>query len=267
MTRSAVLDPPRDPASSVALEPARGLVTLRGSGWSRRVEWHDPTMLGTAAFWVDQTRKAPKAITYQLGQTLAEEIALCLLGGYGIRESMATAAYRRVRDEGLLEPHRVGTEEDFLRALSTPMVVLGHTEPVRYRFPQQKARRLAQALRLLRDQTPPPEDDARAFRDWLTVLPGVGLKTASWIVRNRLRSDDIAVIDIHIRRAGVFAGCFDPAWRLPRDYRRFEEAFVAWAAVGGVPTADLDAYIWSSLSYLGTNARAIFGVERLSDMD
>ncbi len=266
MTRSGVLESPRTPDYSLGLEPTR-LVTLRGNGWARRVDWREPTMLGSAAFWVDQARRARTPVTYRVGQTLAEEIAFCLLGGYGIRESMAMAAYVTVRDQGLLGPDQVGSEADFLRALSNPMGVPGHTEPVRYRFPQQKARRLAQALRLLRDQTPPPEDDARAFRDWLTVLPGVGLKTASWIVRNRVCSDDIAVIDIHVRRAGVFAGCFDPMWRLPRDYHRFEEAFVAWAAVGGVPTADLDAYIWSSLSTLGRGARLIFGVEHLTDMD
>lgn len=224
-------------------------------------------MLGSPAFWVEQTRLAPRPDSYQVGETLIEEVALCLLGGYGIREQMAYAAYNRVRDEGLLTTDHPAPEAVFQKALSTPMHVQGHTNPIKYRFPRQKAQRLAAAVRHLGDGTPPPEAEARTLRDWLTRLPGVGLKTASWIVRNRLRSDEIAVIDIHIRRAGVAAGCFDPGWRLPRDYHTFEEAFVSWARIGGVPTADLDAYIWSSLSALGRSAKAIFGVDRLSDMD
>jgi thermostable 8-oxoguanine DNA glycosylase len=107
----------------------------------------------------------------------------------------------------------------------------------------------------------------RQFRTLLTRLNGVGLKTASWVVRNLTRSDEIAIIDIHIRRAGVAAGVFDPDWVLPRDYLLFEEAFCAWAAAGGVRTADLDLCVWSTLARLGTTARLIFGVERLADLD
>ncbi|QWF21776.1 hypothetical protein KM427_23095 [Nocardioides sp. LMS-CY] len=95
----------------------------------------------------------------------------------------------------------------------------------------------------------------------------MGPKTASWVVRNITRSDDIAIIDVHVRRAGVVAGVFDPTWVLPRDYLRFEEAFCAWASVGGVPTADMDLCIWSTLARLGTTARLLFGVERLTDLD
>ena len=93
------------------------------------------------------------------------------------------------------------------------------------------------------------------------------MKTASWVVRNLHRSDDIAVIDIHIRRAGIVAGVFDPEWVLPRDYLRFEEAFCAWAAAGRVSTADMDVCVWSTLARMGTTARVLFGVERLADLD
>ena len=139
--------------------------------------------------------------------------------------------------------------------------------PVRYRFPTLKARRLDEALSILASATPPKASQPLALRDWLTILPGVGLKTASWAVRNLTRSDDVAVIDVHIRRAGVAAGMFDPAWKLPRDYRRFEEAFVLWARIGDVPTANLDACIWTTLAELGRGARLLFGVNTLSELD
>lgn len=249
-----------------AVEPVGGQAVLAGSAWRRTVRWSDPSYLGTPAFWIEQTRCRPRPPTYQVGSTLLEEIALCLLGGYGITEKMAYAAFSRCRDRGLLTG-AVVTEHDILACLSEPFMFPGSARPVRYRFPALKAQRLAAAIRYLDNATPPAIHQPRQLRDWLTSLPGVGPKTASWTVRNLTRSDEIAVIDIHIRRAGVAAGVFDPGWKLPRDYRLFEEAFVAWAYLGGVGTADLDACIWSALASLGRAARTFFGVKTLSDLD
>lgn len=242
-------------------------IRISGNGWEREFPWHDPTRLGSAAFWVEETRKRHRPETYRVGSTLAEEVALCLLGGYGINEAMATGAFAAVRDAGLLNAGNSVSPERFESVLTSPMSVAGHVRPVRYRFPRQRALRLSSALTVLAEANAPDEDQPRHLRDWLMALPGVGPKTASWIVRNRTRSDSIAVIDIHIRRAGVFAEVFDPAWRLSRDYGMFEEAFCAWARVGEVPTADMDATIWSALSSLGNAARLIFAVERLTDLD
>lgn len=242
-------------------------VTLGGEGWSRTFEWGDPTWLGSAAFWVEQTRLRPRPDTYQMGHTLTEEVALCLLGGYGVAEPMATAAFRAVRDAGFLDETRPPAQADVEAVLRRPLRVPGRRRPVHYRFPTQRARRLADAVHCIAENQPPVDWPPRELRLWLTRLNGVGPKTASWIVRNVRRSDDIAVIDIHIRRAGVFAGVFDRRWTLPHDYGLFEEAFCAWASRGGVPTADMDACVWSSLASLGNAARFLFGVARLADLD
>lgn len=245
-----------------------GHVLLQGSSWQRSVEWLDPSCLGSAAFWVEETRRAPSAPSLRMGRTVAEEVALCLLGGYGVNEAMSTHAFWAVREAGLLDtgcPPSAGAVESVLR---TPMVVDGYARPVRYRFPTQRAARVAAAVAFLsEDPVEPSELSPRQFRTFLTRLNGVGLKTASWVVRNLTLSDEIAIIDIHIRRAGVAAGVFDPDWVLPRDYLLFEEAFCAWAAAGGVRTADLDLCVWSTLARLGTTARLIFGVDRLADLD
>lgn len=242
-------------------------IQIGGSDGDRQFLWHDPTRLGSAAFWVNETRNRRRPETYRVGSTLAEEVALCLLGGYGVSEAMATGAFNAVRETGLLNAGPGVPPESFESVLRSPMIVVGHVHPVRYRFPRQRALRLSSALVGLAEGNVPSEDQPRPLRDWLMTLPGVGPKTASWIVRNRTRSDSIAVIDIHIRRAGVFAGVFDPSWRLPRDYSMFEDAFCAWARLGDVPTADMDATIWSALSSLGNAARLIFAVERLTDLD
>jgi thermostable 8-oxoguanine DNA glycosylase len=249
-----------------AHEPISEDVLICGSDWERVVHWSDATRLGTPAFWVEQTRGMPTVATYQMGNALHEEVALCLLGGHGITETMALCAFDRLLAEDLLLGAGGGFDA-LHEALSRPFVLPGRERPVRYRFPTLKAQRLHDALRILDSATPPAASKPRELRDWLTTLPGVGLKTASWAVRNLTRSDDVAVIDIHIRRAGVAAGMFDPAWKLPRDYRRFEEAFVLWARIGGVPTADLDACIWTSLADLGRGARLLFGVNTLGELD
>lgn len=248
------------------IEPIGQDVLIQGSGWSRVVHWYDPTRLGTAAFWTEQTRLRPRPRTYQAGTTLAEEMALCILGGHGITEQMAYVSFERLREEQLLAGSSVSANALY-EALSRPFHLPGRERPVRYRFPLMKAERIAGALQVLRTETAPPTSRPCELRDWLTRLPGVGLKTASWAVRNLTRSNEIAIIDIHVRRAGVVAGVFDPEWKLPRDYLRFEEAFVCWAQIGGVPTADLDSCIWSWLADLGRGARVIFGVERLGSLD
>ena len=46
------------------------------------------------------------------------------------------------------------------------------------------------------------------LRDALTAIPGVGLKTASWAVRNHRASDSVAVLDVHIVRACEHLGVF-----------------------------------------------------------
>jgi len=239
-------------------------VLLSGSDWSHTVHWYDPTHLATPAFWIEQARQRPRPETYQVGSTLLEEVALCLLGGHGITEQMAYVSFARLRGEGLLTGARQSVPR-LHAALARPFDVPGCPRPVRYRFPMLKAERLSAAIDVLASSTPPSPNQPRVLRDWLLRVPGVGAKTASWVLRNLTRSDDIAVIDIHIRRAGVVAGVFDPTWKLPRDYRRFEEAFVQWARLGGVPTADLDACIWASLAELGRRARVILGVKSLSD--
>ena len=244
-----------------------GAVTLSGHSWSREVEWRDHSWLGSAAFWVEETRKSPSPPTLRIGQSLAEEVALCLLGGYGVNEAMCTSAFWAVRDAGLLDTTRPPSASDVEAVLRTPMAVEGYARLVRYRFPAQRAERVAAAVDALAKCGVPFDLEPRELRAFLTNLKGVGPKTASWVVRNVTRSDDIAIIDVHVRRAGIVAGIFDPTWTLPRDYDKFEEAFCAWAAIGRVGTADMDLCIWSTLARLGTTARLLFGVDRLADLD
>ena len=158
--------------------------------------------------------------------------------------AVGLAAYARLRHQGLLEGK--ACENALRQALTEPLDVGGAWR--RYRFPVQKARHLAGALTKLETFTPPRRD--RALRDALTRLPGVGLKTASWIVRNHRGSDRVAIIDIHILRAGRLAGAFPIRLVPARDYRELERRFLAFAKEIGVPASVLDALIWDYMRRL-----------------
>jgi len=120
---------------------------------------------------------------------------------------------------------------------------------VHYRFPRQRAQRLVEALRALQAQ-PPPTLDSRAFRDSLMAIKGIGPKTASWIARNHLGAKSVAILDVHVIRAGRIIGLFGKNERLPRDYHRMEERFLEFAQAIGACPAILDAVMWRAMRNL-----------------
>lgn len=120
----------------------------------------------------------------------------CLLGGHGIPAAIGLAAFNKLKDCGAFDA-QPPSEATLYEWLSEPIKT--GKKSVRYRFARQKSRYLSVALNRL-DVEMPPTDSGRALRDWLTSIPGIGHKTASWIARNWLCADDVAILDIHILR-------------------------------------------------------------------
>lgn len=176
-----------------------------------------------------------------------------MLGGYGMAAEVGIAAYLAVLTAGLLDSQADPTAEDLDACLSQPMTVAGRT--IRYRYPRQRARYLAQALRRLKASSPPA--NPAALRAYLQELVGIGPKTSAWIVRNYTGTDSVAIIDVHVWRAGIAAGFISPQWRLPFDYTRCEVAYLAFAAFGGVSASVLDSCIWSQLHELGRHGQPL----------
>jgi hypothetical protein len=75
-------------------------------------------------------------------------------------------------------------------------------------------------------------------------LPGIGPKTASWIARNWLDADDVAILDIHIMRVGQVIGLFPLEQTVERHYMALEERFLRFAELLDVRASELDAIIW-----------------------
>ncbi|MFB6451393.1 8-oxoguanine DNA glycosylase [Bradyrhizobium tunisiense] len=204
----------------------------------------------TPAFWVAQAwlTGKPSEGGFQLGRTLEEEVVYCVLGGYGIPAEVGVAAAERV----CRVLPQLSTSDDqcsLLRdLLSLPLQIAGRN--VRYRFAVQRAAYLARALAMLTSVDEPELTDV-ALRNALLKLPGIGPKTASWIVRNRRASNDVAILDVHIVRAckimRVFPNAADPA----RRYFELEERFLAFCRATGSAASSMDAVMWSTMRALG----------------
>lgn len=221
------------------------------------IDWGRPDVLFTAAYWgvqVEHWGQNPLPGAHRLGSSLLEEAAACLLGGHGIPAEVALAAFRRLCDWELLRPRTVDFEAVH-HALVTPLDV-GGGRAVRYRFARTKCQYLCAMLSEWVD--PPSHYVGRTLRDWLLRFQGIGLKTASWIVRNWCDSDDVAILDIHVFRAGVLAGFFEPEDRIDRDYRRLEMQFVNFACALGARPSVLDAIIWAQMKQAGGLAHEAF---------
>jgi len=206
------------------------------------VRWGAVDAFPTPAYWAYQVvarRLVGKPAGYRLGRTLAEEMAACLLGGHGIPATVGLAAYDRMRERGALSGRSV-SESDLEALLKEPLQVDGRS--IRYRFAAQKARYLAAALPLA--HAAPQFEVGRQLRDWLLAVPGIGHKTASWIARNWLDADDVAILDIHIMRVGQAIGLFPKSLTVERHYVELEERFLRLSTSLDVRASELDAVIW-----------------------
>ncbi len=211
------------------------------------VVWGEFDVFFTPAFWAVQAwldSDQNKYSLYRLGNSLQEEVAACLLGGHGIPSEVGLAAYRRVKEKGLLAKESL-TMEEVAEVLKEPLKV--NERQIHYRFWKQKSRYLCESLKAI-SKGVPSYDDHKAFRNWLVEnLQGVGPKTASWITRNWLSSDDVAIIDIHIQRAGLHAGFFEQGFSVEKNYYLMEDRFLQFASALNIKPAMLDTLIWRQM--------------------
>ena len=211
-----------------------------------------PDELLSPAYWAMRCETAdPEDIDFvNRHGSLEEEVGFCLLGGFGVTLEVATAFYERLRDEGVFRAEEKFSEPELLELLTTPAIVNG--KPHKYRFPNQRAQRIRLAMLDLK-RLSLPEDDPVKFRDQIQSIKGVGPKTASWITRNWLDTDDVAILDIHVLRAGWWLGLFDRHCRLPKDYTRLENRFLLFAKNLHVRPSCLDSVMWLDMRTFGSN--------------
>jgi len=215
---------------------------LPGINWGLAEEIFSP------AFWKYQAhicRQHRNYSDFKLGRSLLEEVSVCLLGGYGMPAELGLAAFNRLKRLKLLDGY--ASTQEIEDALTRPFIL--KNKPRKYRFAKQKSRYLSQALATLRHSNPPK--DHRECRDYLTTLTGIGPKTASWIVRNHFGSDDVAILDIHIIRAGVTVGFFEGKADPAKKYYYLENLFLIFCRALGEPASLVDAIMWDYMRRIG----------------
>jgi len=223
------------------------------------VPWGAVEAFPSPAYWAYQVyarRLTGDRINYKLGATLKEEVGACLLGGHGIPASVGLAAFRHVKELGAFDDE-APSEEILLQWLKEPLTIDGRQ--VRYRFAKQKARYLSAALQKLSAERA-PLGSGRALRDWLLDVPGIGYKTASWVARNWLDADDVAILDIHILRAGLLGKFFDSHLTVERHYLELEEQFIRFSRGLGVRASELDALMWLEMMASPSTVHSIMGM-------
>ncbi len=210
------------------------------------VLWGSPEHFNTPAYWAVRCQWEEQNPDYVTGNhDILREVAFCLLGGFGIKYEVNSAAFSRLDQKGFFSTDPKCHSEVAVREwLLEPLSV--NDRQIRYRFPNQRARRLAK----MREQL----SDARlnglspsALRQELMGIEGIGPKTASWIVRNCLGSDEVAIIDIHLIRACQQMRLFPKDLSLPRDYPALESRFLRFSEALQVRPSILDAVIWSEV--------------------
>lgn len=215
------------------------------------VVWGESWRTFTPAYWVAQMWMSgieqKPASPFSAMDALESELAFCLLGGFGITAELATAAFDACDAAGLVSG-RCTDAASWTSVLREPLDVNGRA--ARYRYPNQKAIYLAAAMRAL-SQGQVDTSSGKALRDSLLAVQGIGPKTAGWVARNQLDSDDVAILDIHIVRAGQLCNLYTFEQRVERDYFEMEAQFLALCKAMGVRPAMLDCIIWTEMRELG----------------
>lgn len=207
------------------------------------IKWGNYTQLFTPAFWKFQyivSDITNNKTSHRLCSSLIEEIIMCILGGYGIPSEMGIIAFERLKESELIY-----SNVDFdtiYEAIANPFV-LSNGKRVRYRFYNQKSIYIHRFLNR-KDLDDIPDKNDIELRNWLLTIDGIGLKTASWITRNWLKSDKVAILDIHLLRAGKLAGIFDVDIESSFDYLFLEKKYLAFCEALEVYASNMDAVIW-----------------------
>ena len=184
---------------------------------------------------------------------LEGELLFCLLGGFGVTYEHGRSAAAIISSLGPFSENWRDDEilEAIVLALMRPQFEPRRQDGSlrRYRFPRYKASMIVNARRWLRDNA--PLDDrllttggCKERRALLSDCPGVGLKTASWVLRNLGMGSDLAIIDIHVLRALSDSGRVPETVRIPRDYELAEDAFLQWCDELRAPPAAFDLFVW-----------------------
>lgn len=205
----------------------------------------------TKSYWeVQYLLDDTTCANYKIGSNLKEEVVACLLGGYGLKAELGLLAFHRIKNLRLI--CQEASFEDIEDAISAPFRWDGRD--IHYRFSRQKAKYIYGFLQRNDIEEMEMMSGSR-LRERLMTVKGIGPKTASWIARNQGNCEDVAIVDIHIYRAGRLAGFVNPRWDMQKDYYKIEESFLDFChSINALPSR-MDSIMWNQMKE--SNRRAI----------
>jgi len=183
---------------------------------------------------------------------LRQELIFCLLGGHGVSFELARSATDVVL---ALSPFDRRWPPEVLASTLRSELGAPKFDPRRrdgtlrrYRYPCRKAELITAAVDWSHRVGPMTESLAaigceHERRNWLCSCPGLGPKSASWLLRNTGYAEDLAILDVHVLRAMREAGRLDDQ-HLPRDYLAIERRFLEWCEELGASAAAFDLFLW-----------------------
>jgi N-glycosylase/DNA lyase len=209
-----------------------------------------PDIYWRHAWSLAEERYRPPSTLLPRGEAdLRRELLFCLLGGHGISYELNASAAAILWDRGLFHgwtPRHPELEAELSARQFEPRRRDGTAR--RYRFPTRKAGILADAAAWLYATGPLLPllrrcEEERDRRRLLCACPGIGPKSASWLLRNCGLAERLAILDIHVIRAMRESGRLK-GYALPRDYEAIEEQFVAWCDELGAEPGGFDLLLW-----------------------
>lgn len=220
---------------------------------SKNIKWGRVEAFFTPAFWYSQTimheKEKSKILNFNISNgALLEETLACLIGGYGIPSEIGNSKFNQIRPH-IYELFSSPNLEKITQLMKKP--ILHDNKQISYRFAQQKAKYIYNTLLFFQNFDETIYSDI-ALRNQLMTIKGIGPKTASWIVRNYRKSDCVAIIDIHLHRAGILAGFFDFKDNINKDYIHMEKKFLEFCSKINLSAAKVDAVIWRIMKTLNS---------------
>ncbi len=227
------------------------------------ITWGRPEQVFSPSFWRYQhwvEIEVPGANPPRCrlgGGSLKEETIACMLGGHGLPAETSLAYFQFMKRSGFFDspPRRLEEVEEILL---TPVKVGKSLR--RYRFWKSRSQAIfavlskhEENLSRLEDSNAPAQD----LRRGLLEFPGIGLKTASWIARNWLDAEDVAVIDVHILRSLARLGYSIEGIHRSHAYFEAERKFLALACSLGTRPQSLDLVMWAVMRQFSRNVTRV----------
>ncbi|RFU69998.1 hypothetical protein [Bacillus sp. V59.32b] len=192
-------------------------------------------------------------------EQVLDEFFFVLLGGFGISFELNLSGLQILKNQSLFRreyykspDNLVAIEEkireQFFKKQFTPATSNGQLR--KYRYIETKPKIISEAgYWLWKSCEWELFEELHKFnafeaRLWLCTCPGIGMKSASWFLRNTGFNDDCAVFDVHILRFLDYLGFHVPKQLTERMYLKLEDALRNVCDSVGVTLGKMDYLLW-----------------------